>query len=223
MLQLATFRPDEPRIGRWQTRDPLGEGGGINLYQYAYANPISTTDPAGLWGAGVTAGGSAEAGIPGVVGAGGTGSVGYGGFYDPDTGTGSDGVFASGGAFAAGPCGSASFPNVPGRKGAAGGFAGVGGGIFLTNAPNVGALGGPFDTYTVNVGVGPLQFSVQFGYSDGIGILSVTAGPGAGLSASEYPTTTVTAPGPLTGTQNLLNDWNNQLMEGATSPDPFSQ
>jgi RHS repeat-associated protein len=222
-LSLANYRPYDPRLGRWLKRDPMQEAGGINLYQYGYNDPISVTDPAGLWGAGVTGGGSAEAGVPGVAGVGGTASVGYGLFYNPDNGTTTDGVFASGGAFAADPCGGISAPNVPGRKGAAGAFAGVGGGVFLTNAPNVGALGGPFDTYTVNVGVGPIQFSVQFGYSDGIGILSVTAGPGAGLSASEYPTTTVTGDGPLTTTTNMLNDWEQQLEQGAMNGDPYAQ
>jgi hypothetical protein len=36
--------------GRWQTRDPIGEAGGINLHRFLSSNPISLIDLFGLFG-----------------------------------------------------------------------------------------------------------------------------------------------------------------------------
>jgi RHS repeat-associated protein len=41
------YRYYEPTFQRWLNRDPIQEGGGINLYQFAYNNPISYFDD---WG-----------------------------------------------------------------------------------------------------------------------------------------------------------------------------
>jgi len=35
-------------MGRWQSADPLGEAGGINLYGYVENDPINSWDPLGL-------------------------------------------------------------------------------------------------------------------------------------------------------------------------------
>jgi RHS repeat-associated protein len=37
-----------PTIGRWTTRDPLGEVGGMNLYAFVGNNPVNWVDPWGL-------------------------------------------------------------------------------------------------------------------------------------------------------------------------------
>jgi RHS repeat-associated protein len=42
------FRRYAPAIGRWTTRDPLGETGGINLYAFVGNNPVNWVDPWGL-------------------------------------------------------------------------------------------------------------------------------------------------------------------------------
>ncbi len=96
--------------------------------------PISAVDLRGLWGVGVIGGGTAEAGIPG---AGVSVSAGVGGFWGGPQGGNS-------------PSGCKSTPLV------VGGFAGGGAGPFLTNANSASQLGGPFDTWSINVGIGPI-------------------------------------------------------------------
>ena len=42
-----------PQLGRWLSRDPMGEAGGFNLYAYCGNDPVNRHDPLGLqdWGA----------------------------------------------------------------------------------------------------------------------------------------------------------------------------
>ncbi len=47
-LVFAPFRAYDPETGRWLSRDPIGENGGINLYGYVGNNPINLWDPLGL-------------------------------------------------------------------------------------------------------------------------------------------------------------------------------
>jgi RHS repeat-associated protein len=47
-MQLAPFRAYSPDLGRWLSRDPLGEIAGPNLYAYVANNPLNRSDPLGL-------------------------------------------------------------------------------------------------------------------------------------------------------------------------------
>ena len=47
-LDLATYRVYDSTMGRWLSRDPLGEGVDYNLYRYCGNNPVSGVDPMGL-------------------------------------------------------------------------------------------------------------------------------------------------------------------------------
>jgi RHS repeat-associated protein len=46
-LNLTLYRAYDSSIGRWLSRDPIGEKGGMNLYGYVGNDPISYVDPDG--------------------------------------------------------------------------------------------------------------------------------------------------------------------------------
>ncbi len=48
-LMLTWYRAYDPVTGRWPSRDPIGEEGGINLYGYVSNNPVNFWDPLGLY------------------------------------------------------------------------------------------------------------------------------------------------------------------------------
>ena len=47
-LVLTLYRAYDPVTGRWLSPDPLGEAGGVNLYQYVLNSPLLLWDPDGL-------------------------------------------------------------------------------------------------------------------------------------------------------------------------------
>ena len=47
-LVLAPYREYSASLGRWTSRDPIGERGGINLYGYVGNEPVNLIDPMGL-------------------------------------------------------------------------------------------------------------------------------------------------------------------------------
>gem|GEM_PF-2387598 len=49
-LVLCTNRYYDPQQGRFVTRDPMGYGGGTNLYSYTANNPVNEVDPLGFAG-----------------------------------------------------------------------------------------------------------------------------------------------------------------------------
>jgi len=197
-LNLTLYRAYDPDAGRWLNRDPMGEAGRINLYQYAYNSPANFVDDMGLWGIGVTGGAAVEVGKIWPSG-GATGSVGAGFFANGlDVGNGDIGVFASGGAFFRGHLDepATSAPKYDQSPGAVGLFAGVGGGGFITNAKKACDLNGPFKQWNVNLEVLGVNYANSDGFWSflkGTWTLSVTVGPAFGGDVSAYPTTTVTA------------------------------
>jgi RHS repeat-associated protein len=48
-LYLTHFRLYDPGLGRWLTREPLGEGASLNLYRYCHNDPVNYWDPNGLF------------------------------------------------------------------------------------------------------------------------------------------------------------------------------
>jgi RHS repeat-associated protein len=190
-------RQYDPKQARFLSEDPIGlAGGDVNLYRYVWNQPTNLVDPLGLWGFGGTAAASAEAGVV-AIGAGATASAGAGVFGGGTEGL-SVGAFGTAGGFVGGPGYGVGYPSAqPGGTTTVGGaFAGAGLGGFITNATNVGQLSGPFNTYSLNIGVGPIQVSIQVGEAGGIWIGSATVGPGLGISGGGYPTNTWTRPVP---------------------------
>jgi RHS repeat-associated protein len=54
----------DPNLQRWIQRDPIGEQGGINLYQFVGNNPLSNIDPDGLYARVTVTGPDVEIEIP---------------------------------------------------------------------------------------------------------------------------------------------------------------
>ena len=62
-LSLTLYRAYDAGLGRWLSRDPIGENGGVNLYGYVGGNPTGLIDPLGL----VESPGWMRATIPGQI------------------------------------------------------------------------------------------------------------------------------------------------------------
>ena len=68
-LYLCQHRFYDPGNGRWINRDPIGYGGGTNLYGYCNGGPAVTQDPSGFYAAAIGAGSAAgfgEAAVPAI-------------------------------------------------------------------------------------------------------------------------------------------------------------
>jgi RHS repeat-associated protein len=168
-LYLTRTRAYSPRLGRWLSRDPLGEAAdpAANLYRYVAGNPISNVDPLGLL--------TLQVGIAG----GGT----ILGFIVPQGGF---GVVID----TSGNIGTYGYSGIGAGIGVQ---AGVGGSIQFSNAQTIYDLSGPFANASANGGAG-VGGSVDFfagsspnGEVTGGGI---TFGASAGASASLITTGT---------------------------------
>jgi hypothetical protein len=144
-------------------------------------------------GIGVVVGGNGDAGL-GLAGATASGFGGGGLFYDSSTGF-SNGLFAEGAALAYAMTHVAAAPSQGVQPGVLGAFAGGGASVFVTNARSVQQLSGPFTTYSLNIGFGPVKFSVQYAYAGSTKVLSIGppyAGVSIGVSATRTTTNTLT-------------------------------
>jgi RHS repeat-associated protein len=52
------FRDYDPQTGRYLESDPIGLRAGVNTYAYATRNPLSESDPFGLYGGWIPANGN---------------------------------------------------------------------------------------------------------------------------------------------------------------------
>jgi len=175
-----------------------------------------------------------RAGGAAVLGAGGTYSKGigvFGGAHRPFSGREGASIdrFTASGAFVGGPEFAVGHP--PDQEGgtmlALGAFAGIGVGAFLTNANDATELKGTAaNTYSFNLGVGPVKFSAQAAESNGIWIASATVGSGCCISVSTYPTnTTADSSFPLPGFSRASPPPSSSRMDGpvATRPNAYSK
>jgi len=189
-LNLTLYRAYNPALGRWICRDPIGEGGGTNLYGYVGNDPLNQVDPLGLFGFGVIAAGGGDGGLAYPLSAGGivAGGIGLfdGGFERPYN---SGGIFSTAGGFL-GPNSAVASP----RGYEPWSFAGsVGGGLgpFVTNARSACDIEGAFDNGTINTPWGSLN--IAWGRASDnkfIWFGSFIWGKGVIASISSYPTYT---------------------------------
>jgi hypothetical protein len=156
-----------------------------------------TSRPGRGFGWGVTGSGHAFAGI-GLAGGGGTAGVFGGQFTNGQrtvNGAGAQGggmVYALAGANAVTPRAIVSAPEISEDESATvlGASAGVGAGLFFTNAASPEELRGPFDTRQLNTP----WFGVQYDTSGDVKVFSFTVGPQVGASYYHGKTSAVTTP-----------------------------
>ena len=55
-LHFAFYRAYSAEHARWMNKDPLGDEGGLNTYEYAAGNPVPFSDPLGLFSSGLGGG-----------------------------------------------------------------------------------------------------------------------------------------------------------------------
>ncbi|HXQ68699.1 MAG TPA: RHS repeat-associated core domain-containing protein, partial [Alphaproteobacteria bacterium] len=207
-LYLTQYRAYNPAIGRWLSRDPVGEGSdpADNLYAYVGNDPLNAVDPDGLFGILYSRGATAEAGGPLGLQAAATANFGVGGFINTSWcsssfGSISSGIYRAVAAFAgivpfgAGATGQAAL-NVgyPAQANPLvdGAFAGRGQSLALTTANSITDLEGLGSVYNLNTPWFSLQFAVGTG-SSGQSVYTLSLGGGGfGASVSSYTTQTTT-------------------------------
>lgn len=182
-LHLAFYRAYDSDLGRWISRDPIGEIGGIHLYAYVGNDPISLYDPSGLLAGGLGYGGSAEIGWS-FANAGASGS--FAGGYFSGSGFGAVRNWSNFANF---------FPSGNEYQGAVNGaYAGVGGFAWLSNAKTPCDLGKTDKGFRIDVGIpfiSKIGFSVDVNWGNGIWEVSVQPpfvplSPGVGVAGVEY-------------------------------------
>lgn len=176
-----------PQLMRFCNADPIGFDGGVNWYVYVENNPVSRTDPRGLfgWGLGVDASGTFGLGFTantssakGEVGVSlnGTASAAVGTFIGDKVTIGS--YVSSGTSTKTGDA-----------QGISGGASVMG---FLTNANKASDLNKTTDTVIFNIGFG-VDLGISLSWGNGIWIIEVAppgSSVGGGIGGGELTTTT---------------------------------
>lgn len=173
-----------------------GGGSGGSSPNLTTGSGSASRGSGGGGGIGLVVGAAAEGGS-GQENLGVNNSVGNAAFYNAETGQVTNGSFATEGTTP--PYGGS--PAERNQKSSIkGAYVGYGGGVFITNAPNVNALAGPGTTYSLNAALGE-GISVQYTTAQSVWSLSVSwIGAGYGLDYSSYPSYTVVSP-----TSQLIN------------------
>jgi len=185
-MNLTTYRAYSSNVGRWLNRDPIKENGGTNLFAYVANEPVGFRDPLGLAGIGINFGAGGYAGLPGL-GAGATGSIGFGGFSGQSSAFNVGSYVSGGGFFNVGPLsGRTAHCCNPSAFGG-----GIGGAVapFYTTADSLSDLAGPFQTTVYTLGL------IEIQHSYGPGLLGqpvdiYSASPGLGLGVEHLCTNT---------------------------------
>jgi hypothetical protein len=142
-------------------------------------------------GYGATGGASLAVGGGPMQSAGGTFSAGYGKFWNANGGrlSSTTGSYGSAGGFLSATGKYGNYPaNDTGKANfALGGFGGVGGGVFFTNAGNSAALAGPFTSYMLSFDIVGLELDLGSG---GYVVFSITAAKSSGLGIARLRTNT---------------------------------
>jgi RHS repeat-associated protein len=176
------------------TTPPIGPGGSPPRPP---TKPPNNTprQPCTGFGFALTGGGVGAAGLIGT-GAAATGSAGAGVFYGTGSGL-SAGAFSSGGMvayFGSHTAGAPAQPNDLDSRAVGGGFGGVGVGVTFTNAGSAQALTSTTTTWSFDIAFS-FGASIQVSSGGGITAVSITWGPGYGLSFTQMNTATAATGG----------------------------
>jgi RHS repeat-associated protein len=161
------YRFYDPLTQRWLTRDPLGEEGGLNLYQFALNNPLNGIDAFGEFTFGI----GTQCSIGAILGVELSGGIFFG--YDPGTGTWSFGLLLSPGAGLQSPTlGAAGFVQATAAP-TVGDLKGSGAHIGAAFTPGFN-IGGEFLLEPTPKGANPLGAQLEFGIGASVPIPAET-------------------------------------------------
>ena len=173
-------RDYDPTVGRWVSKDPSRFVGGLNLYAYAYGDPVNFVDPSGLTGVagGVNLGAGGGFGFVGLGG-----EIGFGLFFNDGGGSWNPFNWSLTPYLTTGYAASVNGEGVGAVLGATAGAA-----LQCTYVPNASDFWGAGGE--LGVGVGPVGGTVNFAEGKGAVGYSFAAGLGESADVHAYETYT---------------------------------